>query len=54
MGKKIEITLEQVIELLKKEYERAIKMDFVKRPLPWALYHVWKYVDEATQEGNVE
>ena len=39
------MTLEQAIEMLKTEYERAIKLDFVINPLAYALYQVWKKAD---------
>lgn len=45
------MTLEQAIELLRKEYERAKKMKYVQRPLAWALYQVWKKAD-AMKEGS--
>ena len=40
------MTLEQAIELLREEYREAKKMGFVKKPLAWALYQVWKKVDQ--------
>lgn len=45
------MTLEQAIELLRKEYERAKNMDYVKKPLAWALFQVWKKAD-AERSGN--
>lgn len=39
------MTLEQAIEMLKTEYERAIKLDFVINPIAYALYQVWKKAD---------
>jgi hypothetical protein len=39
------MTLEQAIELLRKEYGRAKNMDYVKKPLAWALFQVWKKAD---------
>ena len=42
--------LEKAIEMLRKEYERASNMSYVKNPLPWALYHVWKKVDGGKTE----
>ena len=37
--------LDRVIKLLNKEYERAKRSPYVKKPLAWALYQVWKVVD---------
>lgn len=39
------MTLEDAIELLRKEYEKASNTHYVNRPLAWALYHTWKKVD---------
>lgn len=39
-------TLEDAIDLLKKEYERAKNMEYVKKPLAWALFQVWKKADK--------
>ena len=39
------ITLEKTIKMLEEEYERAKNMEYVKKPLAWALYQVWKKVD---------
>lgn len=46
--------LDKAIELLKSEYERAKKLEFVKNPLAYALYHTWKKVDNARQKRNVK
>jgi len=45
------MTLEQAIELLKKEYERAKKMEYVQRPLAWALFQVWKKAERSKMKG---
>lgn len=45
------MTLEKAIELLRREYERAKNMDYVKKPLAWALFQVWKKAD-AEREGK--
>ena len=44
MAKK-EMTLEEAILLLEKVYERAKKLEYVRNPLAWALYNVWKMAD---------
>ena len=48
------MTLEQAIELLRKEYERAKNLEYVKKPLAWALYQVWKKADRAKMKGGAE
>lgn len=44
------MTLEKAIELLKAEYERAKKLEYVHKPLAWALFQVWKKVDAKEKE----
>lgn len=39
------MTLEKSIQLLRSEYERGLRSPYVKKPLAWALYQVWKNVD---------
>lgn len=39
------MTLEKIIEMLKIEYAHAKVCSFVKKPLAYAVYQVWKYVD---------
>ena len=40
------MTLDDVIEMLKKEYERAKGLEYVFDPLAFALYSTWKKVDK--------
>ena len=46
------MTLEKAIKLLEAEYERAKKLEYIHNPLAWALYQVWKKVDE--MKGGAE
>ena len=46
------MTLEQAIELLRQEYERAKNMEYVQKPLAWALFQVWKKADRAKMKGG--
>lgn len=39
------MTLEQAIEMLKEEYEQAKKQGYIRNPLAWALYQVWRAAD---------
>lgn len=41
-----EYTLEVAIETLKDVYEKARKMDWVFKPVSWALYQTWRFVDQ--------
>lgn len=38
--------IDTAIELLQAEYERAKTLEFVRDPVTWALYQVWKKADE--------
>ncbi|MBQ3543448.1 MAG: hypothetical protein IJA34_00425 [Lachnospiraceae bacterium] len=40
------MTLEYAIELLKTEYKRAETLEFVQKPLAYALFQVWKKADK--------
>lgn len=48
------MSLDEVIEMLKAEYERAKRLDYVINPLAFALYEVWKAVDRKTKRRNKE
>lgn len=37
--------LRKTVKMLRAEYEKAKKQPFVREPLAYALYHVWKMVD---------
>lgn len=39
------MTLENAIELIKEEYEKATESNYVSNPLAYALYQVWKQAD---------
>lgn len=38
--------IETAIKKLRAEYERAQNLEFVKNPLAYALYQVWKLSDK--------
>lgn len=40
------MTLEEAIEMLKREYAKALKQKWIVSPLAWALYVTWKHADE--------
>lgn len=46
------MTLEKVIKMLEEEYEFAKKQEWIKKPLAYALYEVWKRVD--AKEGRTK
>lgn len=40
------MTIEEAKELLDVEYERALQLDYVQKPLAYALHQVWKKADK--------
>lgn len=48
------MTLEKAVKLLEEKYERAQKMEYVQKPLAWALYQVWKEADSMKYEKQRE
>lgn len=46
------MTIEQSIELLKTEYERAKRLDYIRNPLAYTLYQVWRVADEKGAKKN--
>ena len=48
------MNLEKAIKLLESEYERAKNMEYVKKPLAWALFQTWKAVDSMKCEKQRE
>ncbi len=41
-----DLKLDNAIKYLQKQYDKALKIDYIKNPLAWALYQTWKYVDK--------
>ena len=37
--------IEYAIKILKKNYERARKLEYVRDPISWALYYTWLQFD---------
>ena len=40
------MTIEKAIKYLYRQYENAKAMEYIKKPLAWALYQTWRYVDK--------
>ena len=38
--------IETAVKMLIEEHAKARSLEFVHKPVAYALYHVWKYVDE--------
>ena len=39
------IILTAVFDMIRKKYNEAQHLDYVNKPLSWALYQVWKHVN---------
>lgn len=46
------MTLQRAIKMLENEYERAKKLGFVRKPLAYALYRVWKVADRERKDNG--
>lgn len=44
-------TIGKAIELLKEEYERARQLQYIRNPLAYALFQVWKEADRRGGNG---
>lgn len=44
------VTLRQAVNMLEKQHEKAQNLDFVRNPLAYALYQVWKEADKLPQK----
>ena len=40
------MSIDEAIDLLRKEYEKARNLEFVRNPVVYALYQVWKQADK--------
>lgn len=47
------IGIEEVIELLREEYARSKELDYVRDPIAFSLYRVWKKVDEKNRRKKL-
>ena len=47
------MTLQKAINRLEAEYEKAKNLPFVRNPVAYALYQVWRMADEK-QKYNIE
>ena len=46
------MTLQKAIKLLESEYEKATKLEYVRNPLAFALYRVWKKADGERKDNK--
>ena len=45
------MTLEKAINLLVAEYERALRLEYVRNPIAFALHRVWKMADKERKDN---
>lgn len=50
--KKYDVTLEDAIKDIRKRYDEALKLSWVKKPVSYALYHTWIGFDEHEKERD--
>ena len=46
------MTIDKAIEILRANYERALNMQFVTKPIAWALYYTWRTVDSEMEKDK--
>lgn len=38
------------VEILKRNYDRALSIGYVKMPIAWALYKTWRFFDSRARK----
>lgn len=46
------MTLDEAIALLRQKYEDAVKLEYVRNPVNYALYYTWRETDKWTERMN--
>lgn len=46
--------LDTAIKYLRRKYEEGKSLQWVERPLAWALYQTWRYVEKSDQRKAVK
>lgn len=46
--------IDTAIKKLQEEYERAKKLDFIRDPVAYALYRVWRQAEKTGRAGNAD
>lgn len=39
-----EVALEKVLEMIRAKYEKALRLEYVKNKVAWAVYYTWKEI----------
>ena len=45
---------ERAIRKFNEFYDKALKSDYVEKPISWALYHTWKWFDNNEKSRRAE
>ena len=48
------MTLEEAIEIVREEYQKAIDLPWVWSPIAYAMYEAWKRIDNAERKKKHE
>lgn len=46
--------IKTAVKYLNQQYEIAKRMEYVNKPLAWALYQTWRYFDKKEKVGNTK
>lgn len=53
MGRKERrMTLDEALEIVRDEYQKALELPWVWSPIAYAMYQAWKRVDKAERKKN--
>lgn len=47
------MTIQKALKMVEKEYERAKGIAYIRNPLAWSLYQVWKIADAEPPKEEV-
>lgn len=42
------LEIEQVLKMVAEEFDKAVKLEYVRNPIAYALYKVWKFAEGIT------
>lgn len=45
------MTINKALLLIENEYRKALGLEFVRNPVAYALYQVWRMADTESQKG---
>lgn len=48
------MTLQKIVEMLQIKYTYAVSQEWIRKPLAYSLYKVWRYVDAHEKERKTE